>query len=180
MNGMQMIGTRRLVNPTTVVVFIIAFLLGYGTSSRIVNRNTGVESQEAAELEMQDQDIESSLAQISEAIGEGLNTVTADSQPAGESVVVAVELQKDGWVAVHEDMDGKPGRILGAQLFSAGANTGKVELLRATQGGKRYYAMLHADDGDGRFDHAKDLAQENAANAAITDEFMATAGAAIQ
>lgn len=89
----------------------------------------------------------------------GGNAIAVNDQQPGLSVAVAlVTLARDGWVVVHEDRDGKPGSILGAQRFNAGANqSGSVDLLRATEEGKVYYAMLHSDDGDRAFDHTKDL-----------------------
>ena len=175
-------GIRRTVNLTTVIVFVIAFLLGYGTSARLVNRSgTAGERQGRAEMAAAEQTTatgeaqeESSLAQISAMIATGLSTVAADNQPAGKTVSVAVKLEKEAWVAVHEETNGAPGKILGAQLFTAGTHFGKVELLRGTVAGAKYYAMLHADDGDRKFDHAKDMPLKNAAGQAITDEFAAS------
>lgn len=178
-------GIRQTVNLTTVIVFVIAFLLGYGTSARIVNRSSTAEAprqeERAATAEQtpagaESQEKASSLAQISAIVTAGLSTVAADDQPAGKTVSVAVKLEKEGWVAVHEDKDGKPGKILGAQLFTAGTHFGKVELLRETLRGGKYYAMLHADDGDRKFDAVKDTPLKNAAGQMVTDEFMAIAG----
>lgn len=173
---------------TFAVVFIIAFLLGYGTSSRIVNRPTGYGSSESQgeqatvmEEEAAMEEAEgSSLPQISVSLGAVLNTVSADNQPAGSSVTVAVKADKEIWVAVHEDANAKPSKILGAQLFGAGTNFGKVDLLRPTVVGMKYYAMLHSDDGDRKFDPAKDQPLTSAAGTRITDEFMTTAGASVQ
>ena len=172
------------------IVFIIAFLLGYGTSSRIVNRPTGdgadksqagqaaVTEEEAAMEEAESG--EPSLPQISLSLGAGINTVSADNQPAGSSAAVAVKTDSPVWVAVHEDMNGKPGKILGAQLFNAGAHFGKVDLLRGTVVGMKYYAMLHSDDGDRKFDPSKDQPLTSTAGTHITDEFTATAPATVQ
>lgn len=184
----------RIGYSTLAIVFVIAFLLGYGTSARLVMRPAGElvseEENEMSEGEVaveqkesivgEETSLESSMAKISLSLGTGINTVSADSQPAGNTVSVAVKLEKETWVAVHEEAAGKPGRILGAQLFTAGTHFGKVDLLRGTVVGGKYYAMLHADDGDRKFDLAKDQPLVTGAGAAITDEFTATAGAAVQ
>ncbi len=82
----------------------------------------------------------------------------------------------DGWVAIHEESDGKPGRILGARRFGIGINqSGSVELLRPTQEGKVYFAMLHADDGDRQFDHTKDLPLADPQGNVILMRFVAAA-----
>lgn len=77
------------------------------------------------------------------------NGVIIENQAAGRSVKVSqIVLEAPGWIAIRDDVNGKPGpRILGAKLFDKGTNTGTVELLRATESGKSYYAILHTDDG---------------------------------
>jgi len=142
----------RIGYSTLAVVFIIAFLLGYGTSSRIVNRSGGYGSEPEEMSEAQMPDLELGLTQVDGQSSQNPSTVAADDQPAGSSVNVAVKSDSEVWVAVHEDVDGKPSRILGAQLFSAGTNLGKVDLLRPTVAGMSYHAMLHSDDGDRKFD----------------------------
>lgn len=89
----------------------------------------------------------------------GGNSVTVHDQAPGSLVKIdAVTLAEGGWVAIHEESDGKPGRIPGATRFNAGeGQTGSVELLWSTEEGKVYYAMLHRDDGDHKFDRTKDL-----------------------
>jgi hypothetical protein len=89
-----------------------------------------------------------------------INSLVVANQTAGGTVVVSsVSLMKDGWVVIHEDRDGEPGNILGAQRFTAGLHTegGEVDLLRWTETGLIYYAMLHRDDANRAFDHTHDL-----------------------
>lgn len=92
-----------------------------------------------------------------DAVGEQGKIAVGD-QAGGKTVTItSVSLPSSGWVAVHEDATGRPGKILGAQRFSKGTHAkGVVELLRATENGKTYYAMLHDDDGDRTFDPKKD------------------------
>jgi hypothetical protein len=93
------------------------------------------------------------------AVTSGTNAVAVSDQPPGSMVTVAsATFSQNGWVVIHEERDGAPGAILGARRFDGGENqSGTVELLRPTQEGRVYFAMLHADDGDRSFDHAKDL-----------------------
>src|SRR3989344_2021930 len=83
----------------------------------------------------------------------GGESVEAADQPAGQKVVVTnVALPQGGWVVVHEEQNGAPSLVLGAQRFPSGTTvTGEVELLRGTTAGNVYYVMLHADNG-GDFD----------------------------
>lgn len=181
--------------PTLIIVFVIAFLLGYGTSARVINRSKSgatqkatesaatAETEKAEETKTAEETAEkaeeaksdtSALAQISATLGLGINTVSANDQPAGESVSVVVKAEKDVWVAVHEDTGGKPGSILGAQLFTKGTTTGTVDLLRRLMAGRKYYAMLHADNGDRKFDPKKDMPLVGSTGGVIADTFLAT------
>lgn len=89
----------------------------------------------------------------------GENAIAVNDQPPGMAVAISfITFAHDGWVVIHEDRDNKPGNILGAQRFNAGERqSGSVELLRATEPEKVYYAMLHSDDGDRQFAREKDL-----------------------
>jgi len=88
----------------------------------------------------------------------GTTNISVLAQEAGTTVrIETVSFDSPGWVAIHEDDSGKPGRILGAQLFDAGKNNGTVTLLRATVPGKTYYAALLSDNGDRTFDKTTDL-----------------------
>src|SRR6185369_333337 len=93
------------------------------------------------------------------------NTLSMSEQKAGSSVVVdEVSLQKPGYVVLHEDTAGKPGKIVvHSGLLAAGTKQDLVIRL-ATKSGTNYFAMLHSDNGDGKFDETKDL-PINGANA---------------
>lgn len=107
----------------------------------------------------------------------GGNAVAVGDQAPGATVAVSfVTLVESGWVVVHEERDGAPATILGARRFDAGSNqSGTVELLRPTEEGRVYFAMLHADDGDRQFDHTKDLPIRDPQRNVILMRFVATA-----
>ncbi|MGQ0741074.1 MAG: DUF7282 domain-containing protein [Alphaproteobacteria bacterium] len=92
----------------------------------------------------------------------GENTIYVAEQPPGPSVSASlVRLRKRGFVVIHDDAAGRPGRILGASgLLAAGEtkNLPPVTLSRATRDGETIYAMLHFDNGNGKFDVADDKA----------------------
>lgn len=103
------------------------------------------------------------VAGVSGSAAEGIpatgeTAVTVADQPAGAVVVVTnVMLPQGGWVVVHEEQNGAPSWVLGARRFPAGVTAmGEVELLRGTTAGGTYYAMLHADNGNGTFDLSDD------------------------
>ena len=119
-------------------------------------------------------------ADVSGAVLTGGNAIAVNDQTPGATVMVSfVPLAQSGWVAIHEEADAKPGRIIGARRFDAGANqSGAVELLRPTEEGRVYFAMLHADDGDRQFDHAKDLPITDPQGNSILMRFIASAAPA--
>jgi hypothetical protein len=75
--------------------------------------------------------------------------IVAEQQPGKMVTISDMALKQPTWVAIRDDINGTPGpKILGATLFDANATTGTVELLRATEAGKSYFAILHVDDGN--------------------------------
>lgn len=105
----------------------------------------------------------------------GANSVQAPDQPAGLRVIIdKLTVDQNSWVAIHEDIDGVPGNILGAARFDAGEYEDEVvNLLRNTEEGSTYYAMIYADDGDKEFDHEKDLPVTGSQDTPIMDVFRA-------
>lgn len=103
------------------------------------------------------------------------NRLSVSDQFPGQLVYVAsVTLQSPGFVVIHKIVNGAPGEIIGSAYFRSGSRPGQVELRSRTQEGVRYVAMLHSDDGDGRFDAAKDLPIKNSRGGIIMVEFTAT------
>src|SRR3990167_6515166 len=70
--------------------------------------------------------------------------------------------------------NGVPGNILGAQLFDSVSNSGIVELLRGTEEGKIYYAIIRQDDGDRAFDLTKDILMTDTDGIFVSTEFKVT------
>jgi len=95
-------------------------------------------------------------------------------QPAGSFVVVAsATLPQDGWIAVR---DGN-GRTLGAGWFAAGRHTAvQVPLLRNTQSGQTYQALVYSDNGDRVFDLHADTLVMNSDGSIAGASFAATNG----
>ncbi len=101
-----------------------------------------------------------SLANTGAELNVSGGLITVNDQGAGSIVTVAsVTLPKLGWVAIRDNT----GRTLGAALFPAGTHANvQVPLLRATEPGQRYQALIYTDDGDKQFDLHKDTLLTNA------------------
>jgi hypothetical protein len=100
------------------------------------------------------------------------NLINISDQEAGSSVVVdLVVFEKPGFIAVHEDNNGQPGKIVGTS-FLVDAGTKQDVVIRApVAAGKTYYAMLHLDDGDKKFDATKDAAAKDSLGNQIMMKF---------
>ena len=89
---------------------------------------------------------------------EGEGTLQVEDQTAGTFVnVSSVNMSKDSWVAVREDMPGGFGNILGAKFVPAGTHTDvRVNVLRNTEAGNTYHVVLFEDNGDELFNYTVD------------------------
>lgn len=80
----------------------------------------------------------------------------ASPQSAGQSVSInRVTVSQPTWVVVYDNNAGKPGNVLGAQLFFTSTG-GAVTLLRPTMAGKTYFIGRAIDDGDRKFQKVSD------------------------
>jgi hypothetical protein len=80
--------------------------------------------------------------------------LSISDQPAGETVTVSsVSVPAPGvWVAIQEEgNDGALLGVLGAARVRFQSTDVVVSLLRATEAGKKYVAVLYRDDGDDLF-----------------------------
>lgn len=97
-------------------------------------------------------------------------TVTTQDQPAGISVSIAqATLKNPSWIAIKDTN----GRILGAGWFSTSGEHLSVPLLRATEAGQVYQAVIYVDDGDKQFDFHKDTLLTSSEGAPVSSTFRA-------
>jgi hypothetical protein len=101
--------------------------------------------------------------------------VMSDQYPGNLVYLSSVQFEKGGWVVIHADNKGQPGAVIGKTYFDKGINPGRVTLTTATIEGGTYYAMLHSDDGDKKFDAVKDLPLKDSNNNIIMKIFRAAA-----
>ncbi len=101
--------------------------------------------------------------------------VVSDQYPGTLVYVSSVQFANPGWVEIHKDNKGTPGAIIGSAYFDKGINPGKITLTEKTVDGGTYYAMLHSDDGDKKFDATKDLPLKDAKGDIIMKLFRAAA-----
>ena len=100
--------------------------------------------------------------------------VISDQFPGNIVYVSSVMLAQPGFIVVHKDKNGQPGDVIGYQYFDKGTNPGKITLTMPTAEGGIYYAMLHSDNGDKKFDVTKDLPLKDASGNIIMKLFRAS------
>lgn len=100
--------------------------------------------------------------------------VSVSDQSAGSAVKIDdVKLAADGWVAVHDLINGQPGNALGAQFLSKGDHAAiTVNLLRATKTGSSYVVLVQDDaDGNKKFENKIDMPEKNADGTLVSGTF---------
>lgn len=108
----------------------------------------------------------------------GVNSVViSDQYPGNVAYVSSVQLVSGGWVVIHKDNAGSPGASIGKTYVAAGINPAKVVLSEPMVDGGTYYAMLHADNGDQKFDEKTDLPLTDKNGATIMRIFHGSASA---
>ncbi len=158
---------------TYIIIAVVAFALGLGSGWLWTQKNiepvSGVNNKAAENTNI----VTNQTPTGDLAVGD---SILVKDQLAGVEVMVEqVVLANIGWVVTRED-DGKgaPGKILGAQLFDAGAwENGKVELLRGTEAGGTYYALIYSDNGDRAFDPKLDTPLTDATGQLVMATFKA-------
>ncbi len=126
-------------NVRLALAFVVGLIIGLGLYW-VFDRDSAMDINTSTD----------NLATTTVGVIEGNNGVVIGEQQPGKVVTVTdLRLEEAGWVAIRDDVNGEPGpKILGARLFDKGNTTGVVQLLRATEPGKSYFAILHTDDGN--------------------------------
>lgn len=145
-----------------IAAFVLGLFVGVAASALWVlvqgDRSNPNDENEAKTEEVTAQEKEEITSETAPISG---NTLSVADQLAGNTVIVdRVSISSAGWVAVHEDVDGALGNILGAARFPEGEHDGIVPLLRETVAGEKYHAVLYFDNGDREFNFNEDTLLE--------------------
>ena len=117
---------------------------------------------------------DTSMTDTSGTASEVNRIVMSDQFPGNIVYISSVTLANGGWVEIHADKAGQPGEYVGSAYFDKGISPGKITLTKPTIEGGIYYAMLHSDDGDKKFDASKDLPTKDAKGNIIMKLFRAS------
>lgn len=81
------------------------------------------------------------------------------SDQTAESLTATIDfvsMSKPGFIVIHEDTNGTAGEIIGASELVDNGESRNIGIYVRMVAGAGYYAMLHADDGDGLFNPETD------------------------
>lgn len=110
----------------------------------------------------------------------GVNSIVMSDQYPGNVVYISsVQLAAPGWVVIHKDNKGKPGAVIGQTYVGAGLSPAKITVSEAIIDGGTYYAMLHSDSGDQKFDATADMPLKDSAGNEVMRVFHGSATADI-
>lgn len=101
----------------------------------------------------------SAVAQTTPALEQTFKNLieVKDQKPGDEVMIDDVSIEKNGYVVVHEDDNGRVGEIVGrSDLLNAG-ETVSVALKMKMHADLSHWAMLHVDNGDSVFNEKQDL-----------------------
>jgi hypothetical protein len=108
----------------------------------------------------------------------GVNSIVMSDQYPGNVVYISSVTTANGaWVEIHKDNNGQPGAYIGSAWTDAGTNPVKVTTTQPIVDGGTYYAMLHSDNGDKKFDANVDLPMKDASGNIIMRVFHGSSSA---
>lgn len=162
---------RRQESKKTVVAFVAGLLIGGllvwlfsgpGQGSAPTKKSDSEKDTKTAvektdeDTSYEEEDKESGMTGTTTAKPQSAGTFSIANQAAGMKVSLEnVDYpSEEGWIVVHDDIDGEPGRALGAARYHTGVGLmpKEVDLLRATEKGKTYLVIFYAQNGDKEFD----------------------------
>lgn len=157
---------KKLILPTIVIILALGFIIFYVKKPAM-----------APTTEVQPVTNTSPLANQSadqtEKPAEG--AISISPQKAGSSIVVdEITLSKPGFVVIHEDNAGSPGKIIGQTFLLTAGTKQDIVVKVSVQAGKTYYAMLHSDNGDTKFNATDDVPLKDSKGMPIMTMFTVT------
>lgn len=83
-----------------------------------------------------------------------------EQDPLDVVYVSSAVVPAGGYVVIHASVDGKPGEVIGSSQYitKTGAAAFTIDLKRDLRPGENIFALLHVDDGDGKYLPSRDVA----------------------
>jgi hypothetical protein len=87
------------------------------------------------------------------------NLMVADQKPGNTVTIPASVLSQGGYIVIHENNNGAPGKVIGVSAYlNPGENNNvSIKLSRASKNNEQLFAMLHGDNGNKIFDESDDM-----------------------
>ncbi len=109
----------------------------------------------------------------------GKNALYVAEQRPGTTVEVsALVMESPGFVVIHENQNGTPGKIIGkSSLLDKDDNGAAITLDRQTTDGEKLIAMIHKDNGNSTFSETEDTSVKDDQGEDVMMEFEVSANA---
>jgi hypothetical protein len=144
---------------TGIVVGIFSFWIWTATQNELSSREivgTSIQNELNYETGFEEEITNALELEVNDDLWN--DAIFVKNQPAGFTVFVEkVTFEEGGWIVIHEGTASHIGNALGALRFYEGIHSGTVELLRSTERGNMYRAVLYRDNGDKKFDLDSDF-----------------------
>jgi protein-disulfide isomerase len=151
-------------------IFLVGLFSFYYTDAGIFSKDSKSASETVKEIITE---IDQRQAAVIESVRAREQYVDVSLQQAGEWVMIdKVKVSASSWIAVHDDVYGEVGLVLGARRIDAGEYSDlQVPLLRATIPVGTYIVGIYRDDGDRQFERHADEIQREKDGEMISDTF---------
>lgn len=90
------------------------------------------------------------------AVDQNSITVSDQDPDSVAALIDSVSVKESSFVIIHDDANGKPGAIVGVSKLLAPGTYTNLSIIMPMKPGATYYAMMHADDGNGVYDKTAD------------------------
>jgi len=95
-------------------------------------------------------------------VGDNNSLVVGLQNPTSVAVLIReVSLIEPGFIVIHEDLNGQPGKILAVSDLLQPDRYQNISIVMDFEAGETYFAMLHQDNGNGQFNQETDLPAKN-------------------
>ncbi len=161
--------TEKQESQKTVVAFISGLLIGGllvwifssspentqkpSTESETEKSESGESSENKSDTSVSASDVKKQeVTKEIQKVEVGEGSLSVSNQKAGTMVQLGPVTfpAEAGWIVVRDDVNGAPGNTLGAARYNTkdGLIPTAVELLRATEAGKKYQVMFYTQEGN--------------------------------
>ncbi len=150
---------QKVIIAVVAIVVIFGGIYLYVSNNKAVAPETSTNVSENTNTDLPPGDVPGDKPETNPTIPTS-DTIAVSTQVPGDSVTIDnVYLSKPGFVDIHEaTSNGQPGKSVGVSgLLGVGAKQ-DLEIKATLEAGKKYFAVIHVDNGDKKYTYPADAA----------------------